>query len=42
MSKEKFNIKVGDKVISDDRFHGFGFIDGEGNIIDIELYKDIR
>jgi hypothetical protein len=38
MSKEEFNIKVGDKVIANDEFHRYGFIDGE--VIEITPYKD--
>jgi hypothetical protein len=38
MSKEEFNIKVGDKVIANDEFHWSGFIDGE--VIEVTPYKD--
>ena len=38
MSKEKFPVKIGDKVIANDEFHYSGFIDGE--VIEITPYKD--
>ena len=38
MSKDKFSIKVGDKVIANDEYHSLGFIDGE--VIEITPYKD--
>jgi len=40
MNKEEFNVKVGDKVISNDKFHWNGFIDGE--VIEVIPYKDGR
>jgi hypothetical protein len=38
MNKEEFDVKVGDKVIANDEFHRFGFIDGE--VIEVIPYKD--
>lgn len=41
MNEQEFSVKIGDKVIADDRFHNFGgFIDGE--IIEITPYKEKR
>jgi len=40
MDKEEFNIKVGDKVIANDKFHWSGFIDGE--VIEVTPYEEKR